>query len=211
MTSEMRQFRKISVLVISVFLLRLAVGCCNCEDQYYSFDYENILIENIDNSGQWSKPSESNAMPAEGVAFEIQILGSDPVLSAKSQIFSTGFTTASAQSCNCEELYVASHTITEIKIRTLEDLNSDYCCNDDVTSLFLANSCLSCEDIGNFYITIDKLIHRINPEAFYQIPVNKFLIYLKTPVENTTAKFEIEVVLSNGKSIIGQTKSIDIL
>lgn len=207
----MKRFRKISILFISVSLLRLAVGCCNCEDQYYSFDYEKILIENIDNSGEWSKPSDKNVMPAEGVAFEIQIIGSDPVLYAKKQIKAIGFTAALAQSCNCDELYVASNTISAIKIRTLDDLNSDYCCNDDVTNLFLANSCLACEDIGNFYITIDELIHRINPEAFYQIPVNKFLIYLKVPVENAEAQFEIEVVLSNGESIIGQTNPIEII
>ena len=207
----MKRFRRITILFVAAFLLRLAVGCCGCEDQFYSFDYEQIRIENIDNSGQWSKPSESNSMPAAGVAFEIQLLGSDPVLTTQSRLKINGFNTASALGCNCEELYVANHTITEIKIRTLENLNADYCCNEDVTSLFLANSCLSCDDVGNFYVTIDELVRRINPEAFYQKQVNKFLIYLKVPVENTEAQFEIEVMLSNGVSITSQTKRIEII
>lgn len=207
----MRLISKLSIIFVSVTILRLVSGCCNCENEYYTFSYERIIVHNIDNSGQWSKPSDVNRMPAAGVAFEVQILGSEPILSAQNKLQSFGFNALNAQTCNCDEIYRANHTISAIKIRTLENLNSDYCCNEEVTDLFLANSCLSCNDIGNFYITLDELITRINPEAFYQTPVNKFLIYLKVPVENTEAQFEIEVILNNGESIISQTSKIEII
>jgi len=150
-------------------------------------------------------------MPAAGVAFEIQIVGTEPVLTSQNKLKWNGFNTLSAQSCNCEELYLANRTIASISIKTLEKLNDDFCCNDDVTNLFLANSCVNCENIGSFYITVDELVRRINPEAFYQIPVNQFLIYLKVPIENSVAQFEIIIVLSDGQTITNQTSLIEII
>lgn len=207
----MKLFSKVILLFISITFLRLLSGCCTCEDEYYSFEYERILIHNIDNSGEWSKPSDLNKMPASGVAFEIQIVGSEPILSSQNKIHLNGFNTLSAQSCNCEELYIPNSTIATIRIKTLEKLNDDYCCNDDVTNLFLANTCVACEDIGSFYLTIDELVRRINPEAFYQTPVNQFLIYLKVPVENSVAQFEIIIELSDGRIITNQTSLIEMI
>ena len=208
----MKLFSKIFILLISVTLLRLAVGCCNCENEFYSFNYNSVLIHNIDNSGQWSKPSEKNEMAAASVAFEIQIVGSEVVQSAsKKKININGFKTLSAQTCNCDDQYTPNQTISEIHIRTLYDLNSNYCCNEEVTSLFLANTCIDCADIGSFYITIDELQKRINPEVLYHTAVNKFLVYLKEPVENNKAQFEVEIVFSDGQSIIAQTALITII
>lgn len=207
----MKQFSRITFIVLITTILRLFAGCCSCNDQYYNFDYVSMLIKNIDNSGQWSKPSESNKMPAAGVAFEVEIMGSDPISNQNISLASLGFTASKAESCNCEDLYIPNHAISSIKIRTLIDLNADYCCNDEVTELFLANSCLDCDDIGNFYVTMEELVHRINPDAFYQTPINKFLLYLKVPVESSQARFEIEIGLENGTSIIGQTALIEII
>ena len=204
----MKFFSKIFILFVSVTLLRLVVGCCRCENDFYSFDYTSVNINNIDDSGQ---SSDVNEMNAAGVAFEIQIIGSEVVASRNQSIPLSGFTTLSAQDCNCEDQYVPNQTISEIHIRTLYEINEDYCCNDEVTSIFLANSCTDCEDIGSFYITIDELLKRINPESLYYTPVNKFLIYLKETVENEVAQFEIEVVFSDGQSIITQTELITIV
>jgi hypothetical protein len=206
----MNRFIKVILLLVTITMLRLFWSCCSCDDDYFSFEYERVLISNIDNSGQWSKPSDVNIMPAAGVAFEIQIVGSDPVLTSQCRQMPLGFSTLNAQDCNCEDIYIPNHNIRSLRIRTLEELNDEYCCNADVTDLFLANSCLSCEDIGSFYITFDELVRRINPEAFYQKPINQFLVYLTVPVENTLAQFELEIELSNGKKIIGQTALIEI-
>lgn len=207
----MNRIIKVILIIVTVTSLRLFWSCCSCEDEYFSFEYERAMISNIDNSGQWSKPSDVNRMPAAGVAFEIQIVGSEPVLTSQCLKSSFGFKKVLAQDCNCEDIYIPNHTIRSVKIRTLEKLNEDYCCNSDVTELFLANSCLDCEDIGSFYITFEELARRMNPEAFYQKPINQFLIYLTVPVENTLAQFELEIELSNGKKIVGQTALIEII
>lgn len=208
----MRFFSKVILFVFVITLIRLAVSCCRCENEFFSFNYNSLVIRNIDNSGQWSKPSATNEMFAASVAFEIQIVGSEVVLTASGTKYKlNGFTTLSAQSCNCDDQYIPNQTIANIHIRTLLDLNSDYCCNDEVTPLFLANNCIDCADIGSFYISIDELQRRINPEVIYHTPVNKFLIYLKVPIENDEAQFEIEIVFSDGRSIITQTDLISIV
>ena len=208
----MKFFSKIFILFISITILRLTFSCCSCENESYSFGYNNIIINNIDNSGQWSKPSEKDEMSAGSVAFEIQIAGTEVVVSESlKKLRINGFKALSAQDCNCDDQYTPNQEISEIHIRTLYDLNSEYCCNDEVTPLFLANTCVDCEDIGSFYITIDELQKRINPGALYHSPVNKFLIYLKVPVENDKAQFEIEVVLENGQSIVSTTNLIAII
>ncbi|MBN2807511.1 MAG: hypothetical protein JXR22_12710 [Prolixibacteraceae bacterium] len=207
----MKRFIKVILIIVAITTFRLFWSCCSCNDDYFSFEYERVLISNIDNSGQWSKPSDVNIMPAAGVAFEIQIVGSEPVLTSQCRKRPMGFNALQAQDCNCEDIYIPNQTIRSVRIRTLEKLNEDYCCNADVTELFLANSCLACEDIGSFYITFDELVRRINPEAFYQKPINQFLIYLIVPVENTLAQFELEIELSNGRTIIGQTALIEII
>lgn len=208
----MKLFNKIFILIVSFTLLRVAVSCCNCDNQFYSFNYNSLIILNIDNSGQWSKPIKTNEMLAASVAFAIQIVGSEVSVSkAKPILRINGFKRLSAQDCNCDDQYTPNQTISEIHIRTLYDINSDFCCNDDVTSLFLANTCLKCDDVGSFYITIDELQKRINPEVLYHLPVNKFLIYLKVPIENDLAQFEIEIVFSDGQKLVAQSALISIL
>jgi len=206
----MRIAFKLLIILLLVTSIRLISSCCSCEDDFFSFDYESLKIGNIDNSGQWSKPTEENVMSRASVAFEIQIIGKEIAESKFRPIHFSGFNTLSAQNCNCDERFISNQTISEIKIRTLNDINSDYCSNEDVTSLFLANTCLSCTDVGNFYITISELQKRLNPESIYHQPINKFLIYLTVPVENTKAQFEFEVLLSDGRSIIAQTALIEI-
>ena len=207
----MKLFNKIFILFVSITFLRLAVSCCNCESDFYSFDYSSVVIHNIDNSGRWSKPITNNEMSAASIAFEVQIIGTKPVSASSSRIKINGFKTLSAQNCECDDQYVPNQTISDIRIRTLNDINSDYCCNDDVTNLFVANTCVSCEDIGSFYITIDELKKRINPEGLYESPTNKFLIYLKKTVENDKAQFEVEIDFSDGRSIVTQTNLITII
>lgn len=207
----MKTFSKLILIIIIVSIARFIPSCCSCQNDEYSFSYETIAIRNIDNSGAWSKPSTKNVMPAKGVAFEIQIKGIAPVMAKCNNLQSLGFNTLTAQTCNCDELYYSTSSIQDIRIRTLEKINDDFCCGDDVTNLFLANSCISCEDIGNFYITIDELVRRINPEALNKTLLNSFLIYLSVPVENSVAQFEIEVELSDGTSIVAQTSLITII
>lgn len=199
---------KIGYLLLG--LIVILTGCCNCDNTYYSFRYTDFSITNIDNSGQWSKPTNLNTMDSSTVAFEINIIGSDPVLIEDANSSYSGTGNSLGQSCNCEDLYQASDSIQKITITTIYDLNEEYCCGADVSDLFLANNCFECEDIGSFYVNLEELIDRINPQAFYHVPSNNFLIYLKIPVENTIAQFEVEVLLSNGESLTATTAQLDI-
>ncbi len=207
----MRTFTKILIIVAFTTILRTVTSCCNCENVFFSFNYESIQIGNIDNSGQWSRPTELNEMPKNGVAFEVEIIGNSTANSLVNKLDLWAFQTASAQSCDCDDRYVGNQLIKSVKIVTLFDLNKDYSTNEEVTPLFLANNCLDCDDIGTFYITIPDLIKRLNPESIYNQPVNKFLIYLKVPVENTKAQFQVEVELTDGRKLKAQTALINIV
>lgn len=198
---------KLLILLISITFIRLLSSCCSCEDIFYNFNYEEVLVRNSINS----RPSDVNSMPANEVAFEIQIVGSEPVLTTKNKIKLPGFKTLSAQNCNCDELFVPNQNITAIRILTINKLNDNFCCNEDVSNLFLANLCANCEDIGTFYITIDELLKRINTDALYHTAINKFKIYLSVPVENPDVQFQIEIELSNGELLSTKTSLIEII
>lgn len=198
---------KILILFISITLIRLLSSCCSCEDVFFSFNYEEVLVSNSVNS----RPSNVNSMPANEVAFEIQIVGSEPILTTNNKIELLGFKSASALFCNCDDLFVPNQTITDIRILTTNKLNDDFCCNENVTNLFVANSCVDCEDVGTFYITIDELLKKINPETLYQTAANKFKIYLSIPVENPNVQFQIEIELNNGELLKTQTALIEII
>jgi len=191
-------------------LLRIFSSCCNCDDNIFYFDYDAVIVNNIDNSGQWSKPSNVDSMSYNSVAFEVQIAGNNLTANKSNSLNFNGFKQLSAQSCNCDEKFIPNQTISNIKITTLENINDEYCCNDDVTVLFLVNNCANCDDIGSFYLTIENLTNRINTDL-YNSPLNTFLIYLKEPIENSKAKFEIEVSFSDGSSIITTTNLISIV
>lgn len=206
----MRIFSNLNTVIVTIILLLTMAACCNCDNTYYSFTYSDVSVTNIDNSGQWSKPTNKNEMASASVAFEVNVIGSDPVLLEDAISSYSGSGNALGQSCNCEDLYLASDSIQKITIRTLYDINADFCCGDDVSALFLANNCFECEDIGSFYVNLNDLIARINPEAFYHVPSNNFLLYLNTSVENTVAQFEVEILLSNGETITTQTAQLEI-
>jgi hypothetical protein len=207
----MRTFTKILIIVVFTTILRIVTSCCNCENVFFSFNYETLQIGNIDNSGQWSRPTESNDMSKNGVAFEVSIIGKSIAQSLVKPVDFWSFNTAVAQSCDCDDRYVGNQLIKSVKIITIHNLNADYTANEEVTPLFLANNCLDCDDIGTFYITIPELIKRLNPESIYNQPVNKFLIYLKVPVENTKAQFQVEVELTDGRRLTAQTALINIV
>ncbi len=207
----MKRTVKAFIVISLFFLLRLITSCCNCTDITYRFSYVDVIVNNINNSSQWSRPSNENQMYAEGVAFEVQIVGCSIESSSVKKRSLASFKTLSAQSCDCDDIYASVHEISSIRIFTLEKINSKYNAGDDVTDVFLANTCINCDDVGSFYISIDELLTRINGQPLYDKPENRFLVYLKEKVEYDTAQFEFEISLSDGQVITARSELILII
>jgi hypothetical protein len=80
----MNRFIKVILLLVTITMLRLFWSCCSCDDDYFSFEYERVLISNIDNSGQWSKPSDVNIMPADETSMFVTNTNTDEYSHASS-------------------------------------------------------------------------------------------------------------------------------
>jgi hypothetical protein len=198
------------MIVIVGFLFRTIQSCCDCTDNYSTFSYVGVDLVNIDNSGRWSRITSDNTMRKNAVAFEVIVFGeSDESLVSK--IYSpSGFSQAKALGCNCDDKYKSNQTITGLSIVSIYNINSEYDCGSDVTSLFVANNCFDCDDISYFYCSIDDLLQRVNSKYFYNDYLNRFIVYLTTAVEDTIAQFEFSVALSNGQVLSGLTNEISI-
>lgn len=195
----MRIVKKVLLILLIANIIRIIPGCCKCGEDVYNFNFNKTDLRNIDNTGSYPQTSESDTMLSAAVAFEVSLfdsLGYYYFAENTAPEF-TGFKTSMAMSCDCSIPMQANYHLNEIKITTLFDLNSEIKAGDDVSEHFVASLSGNSAYNSGVYQTLSNICKQTIGKTYYDSGVESFRIFLKPGVENTKARFVIDLILSD--------------
>lgn len=194
--------KKVLVLIAAVTLLRIISGCGDCPDDPVFFEFSDLSISNLDNSGAWGEGTSSDSMFDEAVSFRIMINGYfEPVKFQSSFLSSTGF--SSCYAFECEQILEPIHPIVSTTITTLYPIDNSILENSDVSNLFVASE----SSLGNLYQPLNSYIAGLKDKLYFDFS-ESFNIYLKSKVLNDKARFIISIRLDNDSIISDTTNTI---
>jgi|GEM_PF-1210674 hypothetical protein len=119
-----------------------------------------------------------------------------------------------AYGLTCEDPYfpVPNQIITGIQIKTLHHISNAFPALSDVSAGFYG-----LEEGGFLFVKLNDFIGnqanfraRLLHHEFQSRPFSEFRLYLRERVENPTARFVIQVALSDGSSLVDTTRAITI-
>jgi len=206
----MPTFKKIVLILSVVFFSRLLFSCCDCDNSSIPFDINNASIENIENSGEWPGINPTDIMQSQAAAFKIT-LGTDSIVFAAANCYSLnnlGFT--KAFSCECSTPYHPNQKITDIRISNIYSINTSIPINTELSNDHFVYAKENWNSFSEMYLSKESFLETINPEIVSDTPEFSFMIFLKDKIENNTAQFLITIELSNGESLVLQTRILTI-
>lgn len=198
--------KKVLFVLFLIFISRLFFSCCNCPDDTTSVNLNKVNIDNIDNTFQYgySEITKKDTLYRAAVAFKVNVIDSTVTETHWFYVANMGFNSASAfQPCECPQLFQPKQNISEIKIITQKDINSQIKAGSDVTDLFVGTP------TDNFlYTPLDKLLEKLEGTVSAGMAGYSVSIYCKEPIDNETAQFEILIGLSDSRILRATTRLI---
>lgn len=172
--------RKALTLLLFFQLAGLVVSCCEDEIRYKWID---LSLSLLDNSALIPVITEADSVPMK--AFGIRVDLEDTIWYASSlpSIYSTAYATS------CDEVYVGSHSIIDIRIKTIGAFSSNVPAASDISEFFLFR--LPGEPHAD-YFSLENVIGKITLSGAVD------LYLMKPPVERGLYQFQVEVLLSDG-------------
>lgn len=198
------KFRKIAFVLAVIFLIKLVTACCRCNEpdkMYYLFD--DILVHNLDNSGEFAFISTSDHILKD--AFGLQIELSIKKESDHFKPRSIDFSVANATSCDCVyEQYFPKDTVSSLSIFTTNDIDEMHIAGSDISSCFKVFT-------PNGFISIEQYLKL--PEMIYEnwLPEKEQItLYLLQSPTNFEEKhsFKVEIGFSNGEFVSLMSKPV---
>jgi len=200
---------KVITILCLLFGLKLFSSCirCNCEDEFAYFRYSEATISNIDNNGTYAKVTTSDTLNNSAVAFLVKLNVHDTLYSQTKPNFSF-ITNANAWQCRCPYYLIPQQKIEKVEIITLLDINSEIKANTIITDKFVwrDNEFFN----NNLYKDINILADELNKKYFEYEIKQQFALFLKTKVENKSARFNINIYLSDNEVLSVNTNLLTI-
>ncbi|MDA3823637.1 MAG: hypothetical protein PF450_13645 [Bacteroidales bacterium] len=155
-----------------------------------------MYVSILDAESEYPEPNDSDTVHSAFVGLNVELWGAD-TLSYYSYIPTSTFSEARAME-PCPVTFLPSEPVQSVKVFTVYELNS-YPSGSDITHEFVAETDYS--GPGNFlYTHIDSLPGKIN-QASYDQEMRSFNLYYKYSVSNDSARFKVQVTLSD-KSVL---------
>jgi hypothetical protein len=198
------QNNKIILIFLLGFTLRIIYSCCECENNIQRYSINNIIIQNIDNSGIYTKPA-GDTLYRNAVAFEITLNNNEFSYSTYESYGTTGFSTIFA--CDCNTYFQVLNKIDSITIITENNINFEYPAQTDITDLFVAFSPLQQNEFTSIYRPINEVIEQLNESTQFNDNFLKFQCFLTIPVDYNEISFQFNIYLSD-KTLVSKNTSI---
>lgn len=196
---------KVLALLILGFGIKLYFSCTPPDpiEMYYN----NIKIVGMDNTGKYlTSNNELGTFYSEAVAMELTLSDTSMYYTASN---STGimqaFSFRSAQATSIHLSYIPVNKVTDIKVKTLLDINESIKAGDDISAHILYPS----EDTFDLYYDLSRGISRLNGAQNYAS--SSIVLVLKASVQNTNAQFEVTVTLDSGYKLLCKTEIFTII
>ncbi|MDN4165863.1 hypothetical protein QWY31_10130 [Cytophagales bacterium LB-30] len=198
---------KVIILLSLGFSLRLLISCKQYPLDPEIIDFNQLRLAGIDNSGLYLDHSTSvDTLYAEAVVVKLTLSDTSLYYSSHRPETQHPFAFQALQADDISPSYVPRNKVVAIRIHTLQDINAALQAGDEITEQVLS----SFGDNFGLYQALPEGIawlngvHRDYPERF-------LLLVLSTPVENTSAQFEVRVRLDNEQELVATTPVFTII
>jgi len=186
----MIRIRYVVYIVLLIFALRSCTGCCG-DPIEVPFDFTSI----------------ETLVPENAFAEEIHLKitlsdTTDHFLGSALIVQDFGFTNAYGLSCD-NFFYVPNQKVKSIMIETLYDISPLLPAGTDVSDNFYARDFL--------YYSLGDLIGKLSQIETYYFPESVISVFLKEKVENSLARFKIEIEFTDGRLMTDTTAIIHII
>lgn len=195
-------------IITLVFLIRLTFSCCHCPEQEATYQFDHLLISNINNA-EWSpKQTAYDNMFDEAVAFEVTFIDSSFQNIMMAQNWSPALNSAQAmEPCHCPWHLFIKHEISHLSIISLRDFSPDKPAGTDIVKSFVFQT-----GWNHLYNDIDSLIPRLNLDYYSDEQPKKVIdFYCKDRVENDSLQLIFQLHYVNGEMLSDTTNIIAIL
>lgn len=188
-------------------MFELLVACCDCyEPMYFNYTNCSMSVSNLDNTGSKPVVTQSNTISKEAYGIRVEINRNENICKVKPN-HSIVFQSAYAMSCDCppELQYLPLDSITDIKLISLNDFDSEHLANADVSNYFYISG-------GNQFTEISKFIENDYSVLYnFTNPGLEFdLLLMFPPTLGTEHQFTVEVELSDGRILNVQTEVLEL-
>lgn len=202
--SNVSLWRKVLFVVLICFCVRLMFSCIpgsGCGTIEFSFN--TIHLDGIDNSGM-CLGDEIDTMSANAVCIKLTLSDSlDYYYACSKNQNSARFFPFSSAYADCSNSYQPSTEVDSIKIITLFDIDDELKSGENIDDVILFSNSSSGLYEGQEWAISELNRIKSDPEAFvYAV--------LTTSVQNTEAKFCVEVSLGNGTVLSDTTHTFSI-
>lgn len=201
------RFKKVLIILLIPLAADLLVACCDCDEpQLFRYTNSNLELQNLDNRGQ-APVIASNGIALKE-AFGIRMTVKCETTAFKQPPVSFFINRSYALSCGCDPAiqYRAKDSVVALQIITLGDFDPQHLAGADVSAyfkLYFYNSFTSISD----YLEKDAKIFYYNEVK----NINLDALLIVPPPENGVYQFRIEMELSDGRSFVQESSTIELL
>lgn len=204
----MRTTIKSLTILTLVFLIRLTFSCCNCPEQPASYQFDQLSIQNLDQSGWSANGTDYNVMYPAAVAFEIKLVDSSfrppPAIA---QAWQPKLSSAMAmQRCECPYHLFLKHEISNFSILTLQDFSPEKPAGTDIADSFVWQI-----RWNHLYQSIDSLLPELNTPFYAEYNIEKaYKLFCTDSVQNDSLQLVFQFHYANGEILSDTTEVIAI-
>ena len=199
--------KKVIFLLLFPLIAEVVISCCNCiEPVIQHYTNKSISINHLDNSRSEPLVSTSDSIIKKAYGIRLQLIRERLACIEKRQ--SVFIQSAYAFSCGCPpaKQFLPKDSITAIKIYTLHDFDSNHPADSDVSGYFKIYQAFTFSTIPD-YIKTSYLVLYDDRELAKQID---FLL-MTVPAISGQHQFKVEITLSDGRVLINETTTIELI
>lgn len=209
------KLKKVLIVLLMPAVAQIIIACCECGDSVSkNYSHLSMTIAHVDNAGEKPVVTTSPTVPKNAYGIKVQL--QREIVACNKSALPTFFQSAYACSCPPPLTILAKDTITDFRIFSVYDFDTNHSSNSDVSEFFkvynygsytsITGYLGSGNSMGSYYGDSFWTLHN---ESELELEIT--LLLMTAPKINSTNKFRVQITLSDGRIIEHETTEIDFI
>lgn len=198
--------KKILILLLVPFFSDMLVACCDCEEpQLFKYTNTSLELQHLDNRGQSPVIATNDIALKEAYGISMTLRCEKTAYKAPPVSFFINRSYAFSCGCDPRVQYHPKDSVTAIRIITLDDFDPQHTSGSDISAYFKLYSWNNFTGISDYLAKDAKIF-------YYEEPLNITLnaLLMQPPALSGAYRFRVEMDLSDGRSFIKETSTIEL-
>jgi hypothetical protein len=209
------KLKKVVFILIMPFVAEVIIACCSCpRDRGNVYTHDYLVVNHVDNSG--IEPRSTYAEDVSKHSYGIGLVVSRNIFSMKEDYTPSVFQAAQA-SCDCppDRGIVPADAIKTIEVFSEHDFDVDHPAQSDVSNYFRvldSSGLMTIQDFISYgYSDGTPRESRWTMWSTEDRNLTITLLLMEPPEMGTSHKFNVRIMLTDGRSLEAETTSINLI